>query len=321
MRRFAAIILLALGVSACGTDRGFVYTGTNPDAPEGSWIKDPEAEGTTRDITGSRDQSRTRSNRVDIPVREFVTLSATSGTASASRWSRFGSGYVRTSVAAGWGNHSLDATGAVSRYGSVTGGDGLFAGMSDNRAPAMWASEELNARLGRNNSRAYTSSGQPWAETGSVPSAANYTRTWANVVKSTSQLDAAKSRTGYGEMFGSRIIGLHLWKYADRELVTDAVEVTYTIVYYNMNEQDLGPTEIVEPLPFYTEYIEGSATLPTEGATVEVVRRSGDRSYLRWYFPRGIRSGETNDMRYKVRVTLDSQYAPKDSPTGTPGRQ
>jgi hypothetical protein len=323
MRHLAAMFVIAAGIalSACATDRGLVYTGTNEDAAEGSWIKDPEAQGTTRDITGRRDQSRTESNRVDIPVREFVTVASTSSTGTVVRNSGFDARYVRVAVAAGWSNHRLDARGMVQGYRSASSADILLAHLNETRFPGMWSTEELNSRMGRNTTRAYSALEQPWAETGSVPTEAVHTRDSLRAVKGNSRLEASKSQAGYSEAFGSRIIGLHLWKYADRELVTDAVEVTYTIVYYNMNEYDIGPTEILEPIPYYTQYMEGSATLPKEGTTVSKIQKVGERAYLRWNFPRGIKAGETNEMTYKVRVQLDSQYTPPDDEPGMPEKQ
>jgi hypothetical protein len=323
MRQLAAMFVIAAGIalSACGTDRGLVYTGTNEDAAEGEWIKDPEARGTTRDISGRRDQSRTESNRVDIPVREFVTVASTSSTGAILRNSGFDARYVRASVAAGWSNHRLDARRLAQGYRSASSADVLLAHLNETRFPGMWSTEELNARAGRNGTRAYSALEQPWAETGSVPTESVHARDSLRAVKGNSQLEASKSQAGYSEAFGSRIVGLHLWKYADRELVTDAVEVTYTIVYYNMNEYDIGPTEILEPIPYYTQYMEGSATLPIEGTTVSKIQKVGERAYLRWNFPRGIKAGETSEMRYKVRVQLDSQYTPPDDVPGMPEKQ
>jgi hypothetical protein len=76
-------------------------------------------------------------------------------------------------------------------------------------------------------------------------------------------------------------------------------------------------------VPYYTEYIQGSATLPKDGTSVEYLKRDDDRNILRWKFPKGIKAGETNSMKYKVTVRLSPtpEYLPPEDRPGEPRKQ
>jgi hypothetical protein len=181
--------------------------------------------------------------------------------------------------------------------------------------------EQYNWRTGNERLKAYSAADLSLVETGRAEHEAIRAREQTRAMMADSQLEAARTRSGYEAATSQRVVGLHLWKYADRELVTDAVEITYTIVYYNTNEFDTGPTEIDEPVPYYTEYIPNTATLPKPGTSVEYLVRKDNRNLLRWKFPQGIKAGETNKMSYKVRVRLTDEYAPKDDTPGITKKQ
>lgn len=319
MRHTAAILAIVAGValSGCYSSGPIVYTGQNEDAREGNWIKDPEADATTRDTTGRKDQTRTLSNRVDIRVLEFAQMSGTSYGYGAKRRSGYDARFVRMAYEAGRHLEYTQFAAAPQDYGHRVGAEALFGDLNETLYPGVRGDDTLNARLGRDRTRAYSALEQPWTESGKVAVEGIRTRSWTNAVKGETFLEASRSRSGYEQAYGSRVIGLHLWKYADRDLVADAVEVTYTIVYYNMNEYNIGPTEIMEPIPYYTQYLDKSATLPKENTSVEYLKGDGGRSYLRWKFPNGIKAGETNKMTYKVRVELESKYVPPDDKPAT----
>lgn len=313
MRHTAAILaLIAVALAGCYNTGPIVYTGTNEDAREGDWIKDPEAEGTTRDITGRKDQSRTLSNRVDIPVLEYAQMSVTTYGYGARRGSGYDARFVRMRYEAGRHTEYTQFNATRAWVERRVGAEATWANVNETLYPGLRNEDTLNARAGRDRTRAYSALEQPWTEANREYVDGIRTRTWTNAIKGENYLEAVRGRDGYEMAYGSRVIGLHLWKYADRDLVTDAVEVTYTIVYYNMNEFDIGPTEIQEPIPYYTQYIDKSATLPKEGTSVEYIAGQGNRSFLRWRFPQGIKAGETNKMTYKVRVELESKYIPQD---------
>jgi hypothetical protein len=227
MRRIAAILSLAAGLacSACQSGPDVVYTGTNVNAVEGEWIKDPAAEGTTRGV-GRAEQTRTRSNRIDIPVHELVHVAVTSSARSVVRNSGYDARYVRTFVAGAWLNRYTESVGMANGYDSGSRFDALLSNASNTLYPALWAEETFNARMGGQGTRAYSAVEQPWTSAGSLPGAAGYSSTWAQAMKSESYAEADASRVGYGQSWGARLIGLHLWKYADRELVADSVIVT-----------------------------------------------------------------------------------------------
>jgi hypothetical protein len=312
MRNTCAMLLCAalVAVSACriGTTGEIVYTGQNPEAEEGAWIKDPEAELTTRDAAGRTDQTRTLSNRVDIPVLEYAQVSATTKGYALTQRGGYDARYVRAGFRAGQFVEYTERQVGVQEFGGRTMNLHLVADVSDTRFPGVRGYDGLAARAGRDRLGAYSAEETPWAETGRSRSEALRSNSWLEAVRTEDYLSATTSESGYQAGVVQRVIGLHLWKYADRDLVTDAVEITYTIVYYNTNEYDIGPTEILEPVPLYTSFIEGSATLPKAGTSVQFIKREGQRDLLRWHFPQGIRAGETNQMTYKVTVRLDSRY-------------
>lgn len=320
MQRLLATVsvCIALALSACQGSGDIRYTGTNDTAYEGDWIKDPEADATTRNRGGSQDTTRTRSNRVDIPVLEYAQTASVSYGAGAYNRAGYDGRYVRTMYQA-------------AKYAEFTVHERLFVGFSDgamaegvraNRNltlyPSLLSREEVNSRLGNTRVRAYSALEQPWTETGNVRTEGMRSNAWVEALNVETELESIRGRSGTESAWASRVVGLHLWKYADREVVGDSVEVTYTLVYYNANEYATGPTEIDEPVPYYTEYIQGTATLPKEGTAVEYIQRPGARNLLRWKFPQGIKPEETNRMTYKVTVRLTDTYAPKEAESGMP---
>jgi hypothetical protein len=321
--RLYTLTILALLSAACASQGEIVYTGTNEDAREGSWIKDPEAEATTRDGNSRTDTTRTESNRIDIPVLEYAQASATSYGAAAKRHSGYDARYTRMSFEAIRQLDFFEWTGQVSNYDDTATVAMLHANRTATLFPGVYGDDELNYRMGRDRVRAYSALEQPWIDSSRLVSEGIKSSAYVQGMRTEAYLEASRNRYGYEAASASRVIGLHLWKYADRELVTDAVEITYTLVYYNTNDYDTGPTEIDEPVPFYTEYIEGSATLPKDGTSVEFIKRDGDRSLLRWKFPKGIDALETNSMKYKVIVRLNSgpEYRPPEDRPGEPKKQ
>lgn len=307
-------LLLALLGTACTSSGEIVYTGTNEDAREGDWIKDPEAEALTKDGASRQDTTRTQSNRVDIPVLEFAQMSVTSKGYALHRRSGYESRYVRTIYEGIRLADYVDRRVAFHGYGDDYMTEYLQGRSANTLYPSVYGNEELNTRMGRERYRAYSTNEGPYTTTGRLVTEGVKSNSWVESMQGDAYVEGARTRYGYDAAFNSRVIGLHLWKYADREIVADAVEVTYTIVYYNTNEYDTGPTEVDEPVPYYTEYIEGSATLPKEGTSVEYIKRSDRRHILRWKFPKGIKAGETNSMKYKVTVKLDaeSEYQPPE---------
>jgi hypothetical protein len=317
------LAFLALLSAACASQGEIVYTGTNEDAHEGSWIKDPEAEATTRDGASRRDTTRTESNRVDIPVLEYAQVSATSYGAAAKRNSGYNARYTRMSFEAIRQLDFFEWTGQISNYEDGATAAMLHANRNATLFPGVYGDEELNYRMGRDRVRAYSALEQPWTDSSSLVTEGIKSSSYLEGMRTEAFLEASRNRYGYEAASASRVIGLHLWKYADRELVTDAVEITYTLVYYNTNDYDTGPTEIDEPVPYYTEYIEGSATLPKDGTSVEFIKRDGNRNLLRWKFPKGIKAGETNSMKYKVTVRLNAapEYRPPEDRPSEPRKQ
>lgn len=324
MRRLLyTLAILALLGTACASSGEVVYTGQNEDAREGAWIKDPNAVGTTRDSSAREDTTRTESNRVDIPVLEYAQTGCTTYGAAAHRRSGYDARYTRYTYTAI--THQDYAIRRVLFEGFEDGStwEALEARRNATLYPGVYGNERLNYRTGRDRYRAYSALEQPWTDTGKLASEGIKSNSYLEGVRSEAFLEGARTRYGYDAAFTSRVIGLHLWKYADRELVTDAVEITYTLVYYNTNDYDTGPTEIDEPVPYYTEYIQGSATLPKEGTSVEYLKRDDDRNILRWKFPKGIKAGETNSMKYKVTVRLSPtpEYMPPEDRPGEPRKQ
>lgn len=319
MRRIVYILVLALALLqlGCASDGEIKYTGAKADADEPSYIKDPEATGVTRDGGNRNDTTRTDSNRVDIPVLEFAQLKC------------HYTGGARTST------NYLDARYSGQQFAGIK-----FVERFDSRSTQVWlnsrqalgnvdaqanrtlykgmeSEEELRRRTGRDRTTAYSMDSVSWFDQTRVRTSRMSSREYLEAMKAEDELNAARSREGFTQASGERIIGLHLYKYANRELVGDGVEITYTLVYYNTNEYDTGPTEINEPVPYYTTYIAGSATLPKQGTKVDFIARPGDRDLLRWSFPQGLKAGETGEMKYKVKVVLDAPYEqrpPEDQP-------
>lgn len=314
MRHVAAILILLAGLvlAACSSGNGYRYTGTNPHADEGAWIKDPEAVGVTRDVTGRRDTTRTASNRVDIPVGEFVQVASTTRGQAIRRNDGFRAGFLRLAYGAGRYSSYVDSEAGWHGFLDGSAAKGLHGSSGNVRSAGFVADDTVFARSGRADIGALSAQDEAGVQRGALQSEGLGAYTMASVVKAENYAEASTGGLGYGHAFGARIIGLHLWKYADRNLAADAVEVTYTIVYYNTNDRNTGPTEIIEPVPYYTEYVANSATLPNERSSVEFVTREGARTHLRWAFPQGIAAGETGEMKYKVRVQLDARYAPPE---------
>lgn len=313
---FAALLLL----SACESSGEVIYTGEREDALEGEYIKDPEAVGSTRNRSNQTDTTRTESNRVDIPVLEFAQFQVTTRYAAAHARSELDarltrSGFGAAKLMAGYERRLVLETLTADASNAF-----LTRDTNETLFPAMRMREQLNSRVSNERVRAYSAQEVSLFDTGLVDSTSISAREMTSAMASSSNVEAIKTRTGYESAFVQRIVGLHLWKYADREIVGDDVEVTYTIVYYNTNEYDTGPTEIDEPVPYYTQYLEKSATLPKSGTTVEYLLRPGNRNILRWKFPQGIKAGETNKMTYKVRVRLNEEYSPKDDTPGITDR-
>jgi hypothetical protein len=322
-RTLYTLAILALLTAACASQGEVVYTGTNEDAREGSWIKDPEAEATTRDSSSRSDTTRTESNRIDIPVLEYAQVSATTYGAAARRQSGYDARYTRMSFEAIRRLDFFEWDSKVSGYSDRVTAEMVHANRNATTFPGLYGDEQLNYRTGRDRLRAYSALETPWTETMKLATEGIKSSAYAEGMRTEAYLEATRNRYGYDAAFSSRVIGLHLWKYADRELVTDAVEITYTLVYYNTNDYETGPTEIDEPVPYYTEYIEGSATLPKDGTSVEFIKRDDNRNLLRWKFPEGIEAGETNSMKYKVTVRLNAEpeYRPPEDRPGEPRKQ
>lgn len=311
---YTIAFLALLGATACTSSGEIVYTGTNEEAREGDWIKDPEAEAATKDGDARQDTTRTRSNRVDIPVLEFAQMSVTSKGYALHRRSGYESRYVRTVYEGIRHVDYVDRSVRFHGFGDDYMSEGVIARRANTLYPGVYGNEQLNSRLGRERFGAYSTNEGPYTNTGKLASEGVKSNSWVESMQGEAYAEGARTRYGYDAAFNTRVIGLHLWKYADREIVADAVEVTYTIVYYNTNDYDTGPTEIEEPVPYYTEYIQGSATLPKQGTSVEYIKRSDRRNVLRWKFPDGIKAGETNSMKYKVTVKLDAEpeYQPPE---------
>jgi hypothetical protein len=322
-RTLYTLAILALLSAACASQGEIVYTGENEDAREGSWIKDPEAEATTRDSGSRVDTTRTESNRIDIPVLEYAQVSATTYGAAAKRNSGYDARYTRIGFEAIRQLDFFEWDAEISGYSDRLTAEMLHANRNSTTFPGLYGDEQLNYRLGRDRLRAYSALETPWTDTMKLATEGIKSSAYAEGMRTEAYLEATRNRYGYDAAFASRVIGLHLWKYADRELVTDAVEITYTLVYYNTNDYDTGPTEIDEPVPYYTEYIEGSATLPKDGTSVEFIKRDNNRNLLRWKFPKGIEAGETNSMKYKVTVRLNAppEYRPPEDRPSEPRKQ
>ncbi|MCA8910563.1 MAG: hypothetical protein KDB82_02570 [Planctomycetes bacterium] len=322
MRRllYTLAILALLGTSACTSSGEIVYTGANEDAREGTYIKDPNAVGTTRDSVNRQDTTRTESNRVDIPVLEYAQLGCISGGYAMMRRSGYDTRYVRSGFAAIKYSDYVERRVGFEGYTNGATAEGYWTKLNSTVYPSLVSDDELSYRMGRDRYRAYSALESPWTDTGKVTTEAIESNSRVEAMRGEAYLEGARTRYGYDAAFVTRVVGLHLWKYADREIVTDAVEVTYTLVYYNTNEFDTGPTEIDEPVPYYTEYIENSATLPKDGTSVQYIKRPGNRSILRWKFPKGIKAGETNSMKYKVTVKLNAEpeYRPPEDQPGMP---
>lgn len=316
MRRllYTVAFLALLGASACTSSGEIIYTGTNEDAREGDWIKDPEAEALTKDGASRQDTTRTESNRVDIPVLEFAQMSSVSKGYALHRHSGYESRYVRSLFEGIRQIDYVDRRVSFLGFGDDYMSEGYTGRSANTLYPGLYSNEELNTRLGRERYRAYSTNEGPYTTTGKLVTEGVKSNSWVESMQGDAYVEGARTRYGYDAAFNTRVVGLHLWKYADREIVADSVEVTYTIVYYNTNEFGTGPTEIDEPVPYYTEYIDDSATLPKEGTSVEYIKRSDRRNILRWKFPKGIKAGETNSMKYKVTVRLDAEpeYVPPE---------
>lgn len=322
MRRllYTLAFLTLLGTSACQSSGEIVYTGENEDAAEGSWIKDPNAVGTTRDSNAKQDTTRTESNRVDIPVVEYAQLGCITRGEAMLRRSGYDTRYVRTGFAALTYRDYVERRVSFDGFRESAVAEGYTGGRNATTYPGLYSNEELNTRMGRDRYRAYSALESPWTDTGRMSSEAVESSSHVEAMRGEAYLEAGRTRYGYDAAFSSRVVGLHLWKYADRDLVTDAVEITYTLVYYNTNDWDTGPTEIDEPVPYYTEYIVDSATLPKDGTSVQYIKRADNRNILRWKFPNGIKAGETNSMKYKVTVKLNAppEYRPPEDQPGMP---
>ncbi len=319
MRRFVSILAVSVALLqlGCATSGEIKYTGANAPADEPSWIKDPEATAVTRDGGNRSDTTRTDSNRVDIPVYEFAQLRChyTGGARTA-----------RQGLDARYSGEQFDATRVIDAFdtrkteawlNSRQMNEQLNLRVNRTLFRGMEAEEELYRRYGRDRITAYSADATTWYERGPDKTRAFMSKEQVEAVRAQDELEAARTREGFFHASGERVIGLHLFKYANRELVGDGVEITYTLIYHNTNEYDTGPTEIDEPVPYYTTYLTGSATLPKERTSVNFIARPGNRDLLRWSFAQGIKAGETGQMTYKVKVLLDAPYdqrPPEDQP-------
>lgn len=304
---YSLAILAALATFGCAGGGEVVYTGENEEAAEGAWIKDPEAYGSTRDRSGRREVTRTRSNRVDIPVAEFGAITGSSEFNGAYAVSDYDGRYVAQGFEAGrFEDYTYRRTIAAS-LDYAGGAEWLFARLSGDGYGGATVHDSLSRRTGEAGLSAYSAQDRPWSGKGSRTPVALHAQEQVSAVRGEAYLEGARNEAGYGGAWGARVRGLHLWKYADRDLVGDGVEVKYTIVYYNTNDENTGPTVIDEPVPLYTRYVPDSATTPREGVTVERIERPG-RDLLRWTFPDGVRAGETNRMTYRVTVDLAAEY-------------
>lgn len=323
MRRFLGLSLLATLwlLPACGSGPGVVYTGEEEDAAEGAFIKDPEAVGQTgHKVKGSQGQ-RTESNRVDIPLIEFAQLRIETTWSAAKSRIGLNSTFTRGGYAAFRCVGGFDRRLGQAGLYDVSSAEWLHVEAGRLFYAATKSGDQVNARAGSARYGAASSSEMTRLNATSDETMAFKSREGLNAARAEAGLSAARSNAGYGALRGERVIGLRLWKYADREIVANSVEITYTIVYYNTNEYAVGATEVDEPVPFYTEYMQGSATTPKDGVTVEFIKREGGRNILRWKFPKGIEAGETNKMTYRVTVRLEEPYAPKGEVPAQPSNQ
>ena len=315
-----ALAILAL-LSACGSSPEFAYVGANPGAPEGEYIKDPHALGASGRDARNMQGVVTLSNRVDIPVQEFVQISSEAVLRAASSRVGYGDGLARGDYALLRSEEGFFDRAARGRLYDASAANWVDASAGRSLFAAGRGFEETNRRIARGGAGAISAQrGAAHSHIADGP-VAYHMRDGVSVARGEDFVSTLRGRTGYEAATAQRIIGIHLWKYADRDLVSDRVEITYTIVYYNTNEHDTGPTEILEHVPYYTEYVHGSATLPKQGVAVQYQRRTDTRHTLRWKFPHGIKAGETNKMTYKVVVRLDERYAPRDGEEAEPGRQ
>lgn len=319
MRRVIAALLAAVCLAAgCQNTGGMVYTGQAPE-DDPSVIRGPAATGATRDSQG-RGATRTRSNPVDIPVYELAYARCRT------------EGYIGLATErcdARLGRLGLDSRRATDRLGrSLTESKSLFSYTRGNlgialvttRYAEMGAWQQVFHRNSSEGPRALSMDARTTLETGEFDADAHKSRRGLDASSATTSLEAGRTTGGLEQMSGRRVIGLHLWKYADRDAAMDDVVITYTLVYYNTNTHDTGPTEITEPVPFLTEYVDGSATLPKEGVSVELTPGPDRGKLLRWAFPRGIKAGETNKMSYKVRVRLTPRYESRSEEIKPPER-
>lgn len=302
----AAVFLLSLGCSSGGEIR---YAKRNDPGREGAWIKDPEATATTRDRWSRVDTTRTDSNRVDIPVYEFAQFKVTTRGGAVTRHSGSLSRAYVLGYAAIRFREFVDSVTHEEHLNLRLSHERYLARKSTTRWPGLLIEEGLRHHTRANSTRAFTSEDQPWTNRATGRYTGSASNAWVEGRMSETVARGLRTRSGLSHASASRMVGLHIWKYADRELVTDTVVITYSIIYYNTNEFDTGPTEIDEPVPYYTDYIKDSATLPKEGTSVVYLKREGARDILRWSFPKGIKAGETNKMTYKVKVDLKTKYS------------
>ncbi len=312
MRAFVwTILILTAVVTGCSSSGEIVYTGQNEDAREGDYIKDPNARASTHDGRFKDATTRTDSNRVDIPVLEFAQLNCRSELVT---WHRSDALKARMGRLNYTGARQVKGTTyrtTVEQTDRQTSWVTLYANANETLYPAFRNNEMLNTRSGRERYRAYSGEARPWIESGRVWAMGGTSNAWLEADRANEWVEAVRSNEYLEGMTGARVIGIHLWKYADRDLVTNEVVVTYTLVYYNTNEYDTGPTQILEPVPYFTDYIPNSATLPRNDVKVDFIDRENARDQLRWTFPKGIKAGETGRMKYQVRVKLDGQYGPE----------
>ncbi|MCC6572435.1 MAG: hypothetical protein IT462_01475 [Planctomycetes bacterium] len=306
-KAFTFCVLAAILVAGCSTSGEVRYAG-RLDENDPSIIRGPGATGTTRDEDSRNETTRTKSNRVDIPVYEFAHMSGRTVGYGRTVLERYDARTGRLSVDLKRNidstRHALTETRSLFAFNreqtTLTAVTTKYRGI-DGRQYVFHRNANDTARGFSSDTRTDLEGADFWTDTYKM-------RRGLDASRGGESLEAGRAGEGLEQLYGERVIGLHLWKYADRDLAADDVVITYTLVYYNTNNYDTGPTEISEPVPLLTDYIDKSATLPKEGVTVELLSRPDGSKVLRWSFPKGIKAGETNKMMYKVKVRLEKRY-------------
>ena len=196
MRRLlttAALSCLAF-VSACQGSGEVVYTGANEDAIEGTWIKDPEARGATRDSSGRNDTTRTESNRVDIPMGEFAQLGCRYEGAATTRHQGLDARLGRDGYAASRRGDAYFSWVVLQGFSRTATSAFLESDAGETLYPAVYGDEQLNRRMGRDRTQAFSGEAQSWADSGKLDSEATSGNTWLNAHKGHEFLEAGRTR-------------------------------------------------------------------------------------------------------------------------------